>query len=157
MFSFISHQHQLWFPSNLHNWISFHKIVKIRGNNSILDLPVNNFFKANEYRSFGPIFILYLYLCILHGGNCTYNYKSCMEYNFLEVRNHREIIFRNKVSGKTNHFIYVMLRYCDISWSLTINQDIKFKIYVSVWKLFVTPQRSYCQLPYWILEVYINS
>ena len=29
---------------------------KIKGNNSILDLPVNNFFKANEHRSFGPIF-----------------------------------------------------------------------------------------------------
>ena len=40
-FSFISHQHQLWFLSNLHNRVSFYKMFKTRGNNPILTLKPN--------------------------------------------------------------------------------------------------------------------
>ena len=37
------HQHQLWFLSNLHDRVSFHKMIKIRGNNPILTLKHNIF------------------------------------------------------------------------------------------------------------------
>ena len=43
IFSFISHQHQLRFLSNLHNTVSFHETIKIRGNNPIL-APKSNIF-----------------------------------------------------------------------------------------------------------------
>ena len=42
-FFFTSHQHQLRFLSNLHNTVSFHEMIKIRGNNPILTLKPNIF------------------------------------------------------------------------------------------------------------------
>ena len=42
-FFFTSHQHQLQFVSNLHNTVSFHEMIKIRGNNPTLTLKPNIF------------------------------------------------------------------------------------------------------------------
>ena len=33
-------------------------------------LPLNNLFKANEYRSFGPIFLPYIFKCCVYQPNC---------------------------------------------------------------------------------------
>ena len=42
-FSFITHQNQLRFLSNLHNRVSFYVMIKTRGNNPILTLKPNIF------------------------------------------------------------------------------------------------------------------